>query len=608
MKTLSTALRLSVLACACASVCAVQAQSVPELKEVVITASRTLTRSDELVSDVVVVTRAQIEQSTARTLPEVLARSAGVQFSSNGGLGKSANVYIRGAEARHTILLIDGVRFGSATAGTPSWENIPLEMIERIEVLKGPASALYGSDGVGGVVQIFTRTGAAGFFPSASLTLGSNAYSQLSAGLSGGAENLSYALSAQRTRDTGFSATNSKVPFGSFNPDDDGFRQNAFNASLRYRFAPGWSVDTKLMQVNGKNQFDDGPGAVDTRGSLGTSLVSLGLEGKVSTGWTTRLSFAESQDKSTQLASASTFTTVPSNFDTKQSQWSWKNDVQTPAGLVVLGLEHLKQSLDSTTKYTVSTRSVNSVFGGINGSRGVHSWQANVRSDRNSQFGGNTTGFVGYGLALSPQWRVNVSHGTSFVAPSFNQLYFPGFGNANLQPEKGRNTDLGLTYSNAGHTIKLSRFDNKIRGFISPTTPSNVPQARIDGWTLGYDGQFGPWTLRASYDDLNPRNELTGKILPRRNRTQTNAGIAYSAAAWKLGGQLTKAGSRFDNVTNTVELDGYTTLDLNAEYALSKNWTVQGKVNNATNREYQTILGYNQPGRGAFVTLRYQPK
>ncbi len=611
MKNFSTTLRLSALACACAAACAVSAQTAgtPQLKEVVITATRTETRTDELVSDVVVVTREQIEQSAGRTLPEVLTRTAGVQFSSNGGLGKSAGVFIRGAESRHTILLIDGVRFGSATTGTPTWENIPLDMIDRIEVLKGPASALYGSDAIGGVVQIFTRRGAVGFFPNASATLGSNSYSQLGAGFNGGTGDVTYALGAQRTRDGGFSATNSTAQFGNFNPDDDGFKQDAINASLRWKFATDWAFEAKLLQANGKNQYDDGPGNADTRGSLGNSLVAIGVEGKIIKLWKSRLSYAKSQDKSTTLASASTFTTVPSNFDTAQDQLAWQNDIDTPVGLVVAGLEQRKQNVNSTTKYTIDSRTINSVFAGLNGASGAHSWQTNIRNDRNSQFGSSTTGFLGYGYAITPQWRANVSHGTSFVAPSFNQLYFPGFGNANLQPEKGRNTELGVTYSQAGHTVKAVRFDNKIRGFITPTTlAANVPQARIDGWTLGYDGHVDAWTLRASYDSLDPRNQVTGKVLPRRSRTQTNLGVDYAAGQWKVGGQLLSAGSRFDDSANKVELNGYTTLDLNAEYKINNDWALQAKINNVANRTYETALGYNQAGRGAFITLRYQPK
>jgi vitamin B12 transporter len=609
MKIQNNALRLSAIALACLSVFAsVHAQTPDKLETIVVTASRTETRSDELVSDVVVVTREQIEQSSGRSLPEVLARMAGVQFSASGGLGKSASVYIRGAEARHTLLLIDGVRFGSATTGTPSWENIPLDMIERIEVLKGPASALYGSDAAGGVVQIFMRKGAAGFRATGALTVGSNSFSQLSAGFNGASAELSYSLGLQRVRDDGFSATNAAVPFGSFNPDADGFKQDAINASLRWTFVPGWAFDVRLLNSKGKVQFDDGP-LVDTRGSLATTLTSVGVEGRVTSGWKSRLSYAVSADKSTQLSSASSFTTVPSNFDTRQTQLTWKNDVVTPVGVALLGIEQLEQAVSSTTAYTVKSRKVSSVFAGISGSSGAHSWQANLRRDSNSQFGKNSTGFVGYAFAFTPNWRVNASHGTSFVAPSFNQLYFPRFGNALLQPERGRNSEIGVTYSDAGHSVKLVRFDNKIRGFISATTlPANIPRARIDGWTISYDGQFGALAVRAAHDSFDPRNELTGKLLPRRNRSQTSLALDYSAGAYKIGGQLLSAGARFDNTANTLRLDGYSTLDVNAEYKLAADWVLHGKVVNVTDRNYQTVLGYNQPGRGVFVGVRYQPK
>ncbi len=207
MTFFSTSVRLAALPLALASAWPVFAQSsaqtparvpadilVAALGETVVTATRSPTRSDELVSDVTVIDRATIEASTARTLPELLARTAGLQFTANGGLGKNAGVFIRGTEARHTILLIDGVRYGSATAGTPTWEAVPVEMIERIEVLKGPASAIYGADAAGGVVQIFTRKGAKGLHPYASVTLGSDSFRELNAGLRGGQDNVSYAL------------------------------------------------------------------------------------------------------------------------------------------------------------------------------------------------------------------------------------------------------------------------------------------------------------------------------------------------------------------------------------------------------------------------------
>lgn len=607
MKTRVYRARLAVLPLALTAVfpAFAQTQTAPQLKETVVSATRTPTRNDELVSDVVVINRAQIEKSAGRTLAEILARVPGVQVSANGGLGKSSSINIRGAEARHTVLLIDGVRYGSATTGTPVWDNIPVEMIERIEIVKGPASALYGSEAVGGVVQIFLRKGMPGFHPYASVTLGSNTYRQASAGFTGGSGAVSYALGVQKTSDAGFSATNPRVG-ANYNPDADGFDQNAVDASVAYQINPDWKLDAALLYADSVNHTDDGLSR-DTRYAGLTRVVRTGVEGRLLAGWKTQLRYGQSVDSSTAIVAAPFL--LPSLFKTTQDQLAWQNDVDTRFGVLLAGVEQLRQKVDSTTVYTVRERRVSSYFLGLNGSQGPHSWQANVRRDQNSQFGGNNTGFAGYGFSITPAWRVNASYGTSFVAPSFNQLYFPGFGNAALQPERGRNTDLGVTWSEAGHSVKLVRYDNKIRGFItSSTNPVNVPQARINGLTLAYDGSFGPLTLRASADALDPRNEVTGKRLPRRSANQLRLGADYGVGAWTLGGSLLRTGGSFNDTANLQPVDGYTIADLYADYKVSQDWKLQAKVNNPTNKQYETILGYNQPGRGVFVTLRWQPK
>ena len=605
MKTCGYRACLAALASAAVLPCVAQTQANSELKETVVSATRNLARFDDLVSDVVVIDRYEIEKSAGRTLPEILARVPGVQFSANGGLGKNSSINLRGTEARHTLLLIDGVRYGSATTGTPVWDNIPVDMIERIEVVKGPASALYGSDAVGGVVQIFLRQGAQGFSPYASVTLGSNAYRQTAAGLIGQTGAVRYALGVQKTSETGFSATNFRVG-ANYNPDTDGFDQHAVNASVTYQINPAWKVDAALLYADNVNHTDDGLNR-DTQYAGLTRILRTGVEGRLAEGWKTQLRVSQGVDSSKALIAAPAL--FPSLFQTTQNQMTWQNDIDTRLGTVVAGVEQLKQKVDSTTAYTVKDRSVASYFAGLNGSQGAHGWQANLRRDQNSQFGGNSTGFAGYGFSITPAWRVNASYGTSFVAPSFNQLYFPGFGNTGLQPESGRNTDLGVTWTDAGHSVKLVRYDNKIRGFITSTTmPVNVPQARITGLTLAYDGNFGPLTVRASADGLEPRNEVTGKRLPRRSANQFRLGADYSAADWAFGGMLLRTGSSFSDSANLLPLNGYATVDLYVEYKLSQEWKIQTKVNNLTNQSYETILGYNQPGRGVFVTLRWQPK
>ncbi len=585
------------------------AQAASTLAETVVTASRTPTRADELVSDTVVIDRAQIEQQASRSLPEILQRVAGVQISANGGLGKSSSVFIRGAEARHTLLLIDGVRYGSATLGTPVWDNIPVEMIERIEIVKGPASALYGSDGVGGVVQIFTRKakpGETSFSPRASTTLGSEGFKQIGAGFTGATGAFTYALDAQRTIARGFSTTNPKVPFNNYNPDRDPFMQSAFNGSIGYQISQDWKLDAGVLYSEGLNHYDDGPGR-DTQGRVRTQTSYVGARGLVTSNWTTQLRYGRGEDYTRAWIAAPG--NVPGLFETTQDQYLWQNDIATPVGTVVAGLERTEQKVNSDTAYTVTRRDIDSAFVGLNGNAGDHSWQFNGRHDRNSQFGSNDTWFAGYGYRITQNLRANVSHGTSFVAPSFNQLYFPGFGNVDLQPEEGRNTDIGLTWSQDGHSVKLVRYDNKIRGFITSTTrPANIPRARIEGWTLGYDGQFGALGVHASADELDPRNEITDKLLPRRSKHQLTLGLDYAVGAWKFGGSALRVGTRYDDVANTRTLDSYTTVDLYVEYKVAKDWSVQARVANVGDQIYETVYGYNQPGRAGYLTLRWQPK
>ncbi|MDM0048546.1 TonB-dependent receptor [Variovorax sp. J22R115] len=581
----------------------------PALPETVVTATRTPTRVDELVSDTVVIERAQIEQLGNRTLPDILARLAGVQVSATGGRGKTSNVFIRGAEARHTILLIDGVRYGSATAGTPSWDNIPVEMIDRIEVVKGPVSALYGSDAVGGVVQIFTRKGNAGdpvFSPRASATIGTDSYKQITGGFSGASGAATYSLDIQRTIDKSFSATNSKVQFGNFNPDRDPFSQSAVNASLGYQINPDWKVDAGLLYADGLNHYDDGPNR-DTRGTLRTHTTYVGASGKVMSNWTTQLRYSRSDDYNRAIV-ANPFD-LPGLFETTENQYLWQNDIATPVGTVIAGLESREQKVNSDTAYTVTDRTINSAFVGLNGYAGPHTWQLNARHDSNSQFGDNNNWFAGYGYRITPNWRVSISQGTSFVAPSFNLLYFPNFGNPALQPEEGKNTDVGITWTQGAHTVKLVGYDNKIDGFITnETLPQNVPRARIQGATLSYDGQFGDVGLHASYDSLDPHNEITGKLLPRRSKDQATLGLDYTAGDWKLGGSALYVGSRFDDAANLRFLNSYTTVDLYAEYRFAREWSLQGRVANVGDVEYETAYGYNQPGRAFYLTLRWQPK
>jgi vitamin B12 transporter len=581
-------------------------------QEIVVTGTRTPQRVDRALAETTVIDRAQIEAATGRTLAELLAREPGVQIDSNGGAGKSASVRLRGLESRHTLLLIDGVRYGSATLGTPSWENIPLDAIERIEIVRGPLSGLYGSDAVGGVVQVFTRGGTAGVKPDAALRAGSHRHGEAAAGLRFGAGAFDGALRVQHLRERGFSATNERVPFDNFNADDDGFRQTSASARGGVKFGD-WRAEASLLASRGRTQYDDGAGA-DTRAALRTQVLSANVSGPVLGAWRSTLRVARSRDDNETLVSASPFSEL-GTFGTVQRQFTWENTVATPAGTVLALAERIEQSVSKPgTPYDVSDRTINAAAIGLNGESGPHGWQANLRHDRNSQFGRQTTGSLAYGFNVAPNLRVAASHGTSFVAPSFNQLYFPEFGNPDLLPEEGRQSEFSLRWRFDGGTARLAYFENRIRGYISSgPQPENIPRARIDGITGSVDAALGAWTLGASFDALDPVNasqndENFGKLLPRRASNSARVSADWRGGAWTAGGTLSVFGDRFDDRENTLLVKGFALLDLRADWQFAADWRLGLSLNNAFGKRYETVFGYNQPGREFFASLRWAPR
>lgn len=579
-------------------------------ERITVTATRVPTRVSDVVADITVIDREQLDRAAGRTLVELLAQQPGLQFSSNGGLGKSSSLFIRGLEARHTLLLVDGVRLYSATLGTPSFDNLPLEAIDRIEIVRGPMSALYGSGAVGGVVQVFTRSGAQGLTAQAKAVLGTHGFAQTSAGVAFGDSTFNAAAQVQHVDDKGFSATNASVPFGSYNPDRDGFRQTGGSLRLAWKPTAQWDVLALALQSRGVTGLDDGP-AGEARAELKNRVASLTVRGQVLDGWTTRLGAAQSVDLYNTLASASAFATLGA-VQSQVQQTSWENTLVTPIGTALVLLDRQQETVSRAGKpFSVNDRRIDGVALGLNGAAGGHVWQGSLRRDRNSQFGGNTSGALGYAYAVLPSLRVGGSVARSFVAPSFNQLYFPAFGNPLLVPEQGRHAELNLRWTLDAQTFKLAAYRNGYRGYItSGPAPVNLPYAQANGVTLGYEGRWRDLALTASVDHVDPRNTTegnanNGKLLPRRASNAGRLGADWADGAWSAGASVAGFSSRYDNTANTARLGGYGTLDLHTEWAFSRDMKLGLKVNNAGNKAYETALGYNQPGRAAFVSLRW---
>ncbi|MEW5973313.1 MAG: TonB-dependent vitamin B12 receptor [Pseudomonadota bacterium] len=594
------------------------------LDDVQVTATRTAQTVDESIAPVTIITRADIERIQAETVAEALRAVPGLFVSSNGGAGKSTSVFLRGSESDHVLVLIDGVKAGSATTGTVPFENIPIELIDRIEVVRGPRSSLYGSEAIGGVIQIFTRRGGGVLTPSFSLSAGNDATFKGTASLAGGGKNAWFNASLSGMDTDGFNACNGKPSPGgagcfTLEPDRDGYEERAGSLRLGTRFGSGHSIETFALRSDGKNSFD---GAFQNASETTTQTLGARLNLKALPTWGMGLQLAQSRDESDFFKNG----IHASTFNTRRDTASWQNDLQIgKEQLLTLGVDWQHDDVESSDLaswqpgfqgYAVTERDNTGVFAQYQGSFGAHDLQAALRHDDNDQFGNKATGNLNWGYALgSSGLRLTAGLGTAFKAPTFNELYYPGYGNAALTPEESRSIEAGLQgKGKLGHwgvQVFQTRIDNLIAYNAATFSADNIDEARI----LGLEGSLGTriagFDINTALTLLDPENRSAGvnkgNTLPRRARESLSLDVDRTFGVWSFGGRLYAAGKRYDDLDNKVELDPYATLDLRAEYRLQRDWRIQAKVTNLFDAEYETAAWYNQPGRAFLVTLRYQP-
>ncbi len=578
------------------------------LTTTVVTATRQAQRVDEVLASVDVITREEIERAGNRTLVELLASRPGVQITNSGGAGSNTSVFIRGANSQHTLLLIDGVRVGSATAGSPNFETIPLGLIERVEILRGPASSLYGADALGGVIQIFTRRGESGFVPRFHLGVGSWDTYTASAGFSGGADRLRYSLDLGHDRTRGFDAKPAS-DLGS-DGDRDGWRNNFLNASVSVGLRERDEIGFNYWHTDGRNWYDRGR-SFNSYLDKNSRALGLHLRSTVTDGWTSTLRWGWSKDESRDRETSA----KPDQFDTMQRQLTWQHDLDLAGGSLMLAYERLTQTVDSTTSYDEKRRAVNSFLAGWGGNFGNHDVQVNVRRDRNSQFGSRNTGSLAYGYQVADTVRLVASVGTAFRAPSFNQLYWPGFGNPDLKPERALNREIGMRWDDGRSQLDVTYFHNRIRDLIAGWPAVNI-DPKIKGLELVARTTIGAFDLSAGFDWLDARNTANNTWLPRRARHSGYLRVDTQYGKWRLGGEVTGQGKRYDSLNNIGRMSGYALLNIHADYQFADDWRLELRANNVLDKKYTiarvTSLPvdnvYAAPRANVFIGLRYAPR
>ncbi len=580
-----------------------------KLEPVAVTAARDAQPIDEVLADVTVIGPQEIARAGVESLAELLQRQPGVEIVQNGGPGSVSGVFLRGANRGQTLVLIDGVRIASASAGATSLEAIPLDQIERIEILRGPASSLYGADAIGGVVQIFTRRGSGAFTANASAGYGTYRTWDAKAGVSGSTGPWQYALQVGGKGSRGFNTTANPDSF-LYNPDPDGYSSQSVSASLGHELATDQTLSAQYLRSRLDNQFDGGPG-YDDRTITVEEVWQVASRNRLASFWVSRLSYGEGVDDSrTETAFG------PSTFNSTQRQLAWQNDFALPRGVLTAGYERREERLATDSGFAVTSRDTDSLFGIYRVALDGHALQANLRYDDSSQYGAKTTGAITYAYRFTPAWRVTAGYSTGFKPPSFNDLYYPGFSNPNLEPETSKNVEAGLYWNGelerANVEARAVAYRNRVSELIVlqcdaafNCVPYNVDRATLEGVTLGADVRADDGTtLAASLDLASPENDLTGKLLPRRAREHGAVTAGLPVGPVRLGVELVASSLRYDDPANLVKMGGYAIVNLTLEWPLSPRVTLFARADNVFDKNYELAAGYATGGATVFGGVR----
>ncbi|MCK4742615.1 MAG: TonB-dependent receptor [Sulfuriflexus sp.] len=574
------------------------------LEPIVVTASRTVQTVDEALAPVIVIDREEIERSQAVDIAELLRFHAGLDIARTGGAGSQTSLFTRGTESDHTLILIDGVKFNPGTTGGAAIQNINPEIIERIEIVKGPRSTLYGSEAIGGVINIITRRGKAkGTHANASMAIGEDSTRKFSANVAHGGKVFRAGLGFAVNNTGGFPARRASTA------GDNENSNTSINTYFGVKLNNGLDVELSHWQSSGNNSYLNSSLALRDQ-DFTNSVTALTFKADPSDIWSTTLKLSRLEDDLDQNQNSNTSRTVRNVLD-------WQNDIElNQHHLVTAGISLSSEDLTSVgfSTYDENTN-VNAIFIQDNIQYGNHQLLVAARNTDHEDFGDHATWNLEYGYQATEKLRLLAGVGTAFHAPTGNDRFGSG-GKIDLNPETSRNIELGLRYKmNQHHSASVSIFDNKIKDLITFPAPAftaeNVQEARINGLELGYKFAKGPWQARAEAIFQDPKNESNDTLLLRRAKRSLTASVAYTHGSYRIGADILASGDRedFDAFTfSRKDLDAYTTVNLNASYALDKDWRIQARIENLFDEAYDLVDDYTTPGRTALIELRYSPK
>lgn len=613
------------LLCAPTLLIAAERDDALKLPDVLISASRQVESRTATSAANTVFTRADIDRLQPTSVTDLLSRVPGVQVAPTGGRGSLPGIFIRGTKAAQSLVLVDGVRIANATSGDSGLQFLDVDQIERVEVLRGSRSAVYGSDAIGGVIQIFTRrSNTPGLQPRLRIAAGSHQTVQRSLGLSGGNDATRFNLGASLDETAGIDSTG---PSFASDGDHDAYRNQSFNLSLSHTFSERFEAGVNLLDSRGRSEYDNPFGGFDpvTFESFGQkpytdfSVSSLGsyFAAQLNDAWRSRLELAHSENRDDKRDKLSAERFV---FNTYRDQLTWQNDLALgERNTLLIGGDWYEDRVHASTDFTEDSRWNRAVFAQHRYQGEQFSTELGVRHDRNQQFGGQTTWSGSLTVPLNADNDVLLSYSEGFRAPTFNDLYYPQYSNPNLDPEHSKSYELQWRSQLATTTrLEASLYRTDLRDAIvfgQDSIPRNVASARINGLEMALSQQWASWHAQLGMALIDPRDRDTGHTLARRARRTLSLDLDRDFGRFSAGASWQAVSSSYDDEANRNRIGGHSLLGLRGSWAASDEVKLEAKLDNVLGRRYSRALysyegayhPYREEGRTVLFSVTWTP-
>ncbi|MGP5272394.1 TonB-dependent receptor [Psychrobacter faecalis] len=596
-----------------------------ELDKIVVTATRTPTKTSNVIAQTRVIDSEELQRYQGQTVTDVLKNQPGINITQSGGMGTASNFYMRGFDSKQVLVIIDGIRYGSISLGSPSLNLLSADQLDRIEILYGASgSSIYGSDAMGGVIQIFTKGDSVDKSNvSTSIGYGSNNHYQVgvTAQLKNATSSLSLGVSRNETDGFNVIANPESVDY---NADDDGFKSTNASLALQHKLSDSLSAGLSALYTDSTTDIDSAGNAFPNAYSdqkNGSANAYLQYETPLTV---SKLSYGQSIDKSTSHDANSINYQEGSQYDTTQEQARLETSINAQPGTVIVGAEWLSQKLDASdvldfsgypdpavqTPYDPNDRTVKSAFVGYQLADSYYDLQANYRVDDNSQYGNESTYNLGAAIRPLAGMRIGANYATGFRAPTFNDLYWPGFSNPNLKPERTKNTEVFVEYANDAQTSRLTGYYTDAEDLIS--NAANISEAKIKGLSLTSDWSMNDFIFGLGYDYLDAKDKTANSAnydqqLAYRPKNSGLIYVGYQQPMFDVRLEAKHTDNRLTAENN--KLDSYTLLNLSGAVYINPNLRANLRVDNITDEDYilasQFGNEYATEGTNFFTSLTY---